>query len=266
MRTKLDLRQGDALAVLPTIASGSVHLVYVDPPFYSGRDWVTSDGRHAFSDTWPSLDSYVAWLRRLVVGLHDVLTPNGSLYLHIDPKVSHRARAVLDDVFGPDNFMREIAWRIGWVSGYKSAADNWVRNHDAILYYVKDRQNYVFNKSYVPYPTGYRRRDGKPGSGQGFPIEDVWNVGQHDRLDSIQIKSLSREKSGYPTQKPVALLERIVAASSNPNDVVLDPCGGSGTTAVAALKLGRKAILIDSSPVAVEVARRRLGKPRTRRG
>jgi DNA modification methylase len=253
---RLQLRKGDALRALRSMPAASVQLVYVDPPFYSGRDWTLPDGRTAFSDVWPSREAYAQWLGQLVASLHRVLARNGSIYVHLDPKIEHIGRAALDEVFGWQNFMRAITWRIGWVSGYKSAASSWIRNHDSLLYYVKDRRDYVFHKSYSPYPEGYRRRSGKPG--RGLPLEDVWNVGEHDRLDSIQIKSLSREKTGYPTQKPVALLERIVASSSNPNDRVLDPCCGSGTTGIAALRLGRRAILIDSSPVAIATTRRRL--------
>lgn len=252
-----ELQQRDAIKALSTGDRECANLIYADPPFYSGQDWEMPDGRLAFSDKWPSFGAYVEWLRALCKGMARSLAPGGCVYLHIDPTVSHYARMALDEAFGAENFMREIVWRIGWVSGYKSAAKNWVRNHDVILYYVKDRANFTFHKEYVPYPTDYKRRDGKPGQGQGFPIEDVWNGSKYDTLDSIQIKSLSTEKTGYPTQKPVALLERIVAASSNVGDVVLDPVCGSGTTAVAALRLGRQPILVDSSPVAIQTVRQR---------
>ncbi|MBK9061400.1 MAG: site-specific DNA-methyltransferase [Flavobacteriales bacterium] len=128
-------------------------------------------------------------------------------------------------------------WRIGWLSGYKTKAQNWIRNHDVIYYYVKDPKSFTFNKAYVPYPDGYVRRDGAEPTGKGTPIEDVWNANESEfalkggeSLDSIQIKSFSNEKTGYPTQKNESLLRRIIEASSKPNDLVLDFFCGSGTT------------------------------------
>ena len=260
---KFELQQGDAITTLMRGDRGCANLIYADPPFYSGQDWEMPDGTLAFSDKWSSLDTYLDWLRALCAGMDRALAPGGSVYLHVDPTISHHARFALDATFGAANFMREIVWRIGWVSGYKSTAKNWIRNHDVILYYVKDRANFTFHKEYMPYSAGYKRRDGKPGQGRGFPVEDVWNGSKYDVMDSIQIKSLSTEKTGYPTQKPVALLERIIAASSNVGDVVLDPVCGSGTTAIAALRLGRQPILIDNSPVAIRTVQQRFSCAQT---
>jgi len=192
-----------------------------------------------------------------IVEMHRVLKSTGSIYLHCDPTASHYLKIVLDDVFGKNNFRNEIVWRIGWVSGYKTKGNKFIRNHDVILYYTKGNE-FVFNKEYIEYPADYVRRDGKKPSGRGIPIEDTWNCNDGDRLDSIAIKSFSREKTGYPTQKPLALLHRIIKASSNEGDAVLDPFCGCATTCVAAQQLGRKWIGIDVEKQSVNILIERL--------
>ena len=166
-------------------------------------------------------------------------------------------RLMMDEVFGAQNFKREIIWRIGWISGYKSKANQWIRNHDTILYYTKS-SDYTFNKKYIPYPEGYRRRDGGVPEGQGYPIEDTWNCSDLDNLNSIQIMSFSSEKVGYPTQKNENLLARIIESSSNPGDIVFDCFMGSGTTQAVAMKLGRKFIGADINLGAVQTTTKRL--------
>jgi len=201
---------------------------------------------------------------------HQLLAPQGSLYLHVDPTIGHYAKLVLDEVFGAASFQREIVWRIGWLSGYKTRANNWIRNHDLIFFYTKDPARFTFNKQYVPHPAGYRRRDGAAASSPGVPMEDVWNANLaefalrgRDSLDSIQIKSFSREKTGWATQKNTSLLRRIIAASSRPGDLVADFFCGSGTALVAAAELGRRFIGCDCALPAVELAHARLLELRT---
>jgi len=164
---------------------------------------------------------------------------------------------LLDDVFGRNNFVREIIWRIGWISGYKSAAKNWIRNHDTILFYKKS-QTFTFNKMHIPYPKGYVRRDGAAPTGAGYPIEDTWNCSDLDRLDSIQIMSFSQEKTGFATQKNEGLLERIIRASSNEGDLVADFFCGSGTTGAVAERLGRRWLMADLGRFAIHTTRKRL--------
>ena len=286
---------GDNLDIMRGLNSESVDLIYLDPPFNSNQDYAAPVGSKAagaaFKDTWALSDLDVAWAGYIadehpavayllsgagmahskgmqsyltmmavrLLELHRVLKPTGSVYLHCDPTASHYLKQLMDAVFRHDSFRNEIIWRIGWVSGFKTQKRGWIRNHDTLLYYVKSPEAADgFNKEYLPYPEGYVRRDGKPPSGKGFPIEDTWNCHSGDVLDSIMIKSFSKEKTGYPTQKPLALLDRIIKASSNPGDVVLDPFAGCATACVAAEKLDRQWVGIDLSSKAVELVNERL--------
>lgn len=251
---------------------GAVDLIYIDPPFDSKADYRTKVQlpgveieqrptvieQFAYSDTWS--DGTASYLRMIVprlVLMRELLAETGAIYVHVDPTVGHYVKIVLDEIFGKHLFEREIIWRIGWISGYKSAASNWIRNHDNILYYTKS-QKFVFNKQYIPYAEDYVRRDGKKPEGAGYPIEDTWNCSDLDRLDSIQIMSFSREKVGYDTQKNENLLARIISASTNENAIVADFNGGSGTTAAVAEKLGRRWITSDIGKPACMIMRKRL--------
>jgi site-specific DNA-methyltransferase (adenine-specific) len=289
---------GDNLDVLRRLVDdASVDLVYLDPPFNTGQRHVLHGsarrgaGATAFSDRWrwdrpaiSALDALradpasgvgsligalraarapanvLAHLLMVTVRLLEirrVMKNTGSLYLHCDAVASHYLKVALDAIFGADNFRREIVWRSGWVSGFKTASANWVRNHDVLLYYVKDRRAaFAFDKhlAYRPHADGYRRRGGG-GNARGVALDDVWD---EPALYSPGIKSFSREKLGYPTQKPLALLRRIISVSSRPGDVVLDPFCGSGTTPAAAEELGRGWIAIDAGRHAVDITRRRL--------
>lgn len=260
--------------------AGGLKLVYIDPPFDVGADFsldveIGGEGvtkapsvveEIAYRDTWGrGRDSYVAMMYERIRLMHDLLAHDGSMYVHVDARVGSHVRLLMDEVFGPDSFQREIVWRIGWISGYKSAANNWIRNHDTILYYVKDPENFTFNKEYIPYPKDYVRRDGNPPSGKGYPIEDVWNASpmEHEltgdeSLDSIQIKSFSNEKTGYATQKNESLIRRIIKASSNEGDLIADFFAGSGTTMAVAEKLGRRWIGTDLGRFAMHTTRKRL--------
>lgn len=274
---------GDKKYVLPALRAEfeeRIDLVYIDPPFASGQDfsYAAEVGgedftkqpsvieQKAYRDTWGrGLDGYLGWLYDALVGIYELLSPQGSLYLHLDATVSHYAKAVLDEVFGSTSFQREIIWRIGWVSGYKSAAKNWIRNHDVILFYVKSPGSFTFNKPYIPYPAGYERRGGGKPTGAGYPIDDVWNgspiehqLAGEESLDSIQIKSFSTEKTGYATQKNESLVRRIILASSNPGDIVADFFCGSGTTAAVAEKCGRRWVVSDLGRFAIHTTRKRL--------
>ena len=206
--------------------------------------------------------AYLTYMAERLEHMHRLLKPTGSLYYHCDPTASHYLKLVLDAVFGSASFRNEIIWRIGWVSGFKTKKRGWIRNHDTLLYYVRDPANIVFNKKYLSYPDGYVRRDGKAPTGKGIPIEDTWNCSRGDVLDSIMIKSFAK-KTGYPTEKPVPLLERIISASSNAGDIVLDPFCGCGTTVDAARRLNRRWCGIDISAFAIDLIRDRRLHDRT---
>ena len=287
---------GDNLDILRELPDECVDLIYADPPFNSNHNYVAAFGDKGGVDTqlrdiwqWtveterayqrlshgPLLDAinairlisgptspmaaYALFMGRRLAELWRVLKPTGSVYLHCDPTANWCLRILLDKTFGNSHFRNEIVWRIGWVSGFKTQKRGWIRNHDTILYYTKsveaDRR---FIKEYLPYPADYIRRDGKQPTGKGIPIEDTWNCNVADVLNSIMIMSFSTEKVGYPTQKPLALLERIVKASCPPEGLVLDPFCGCGTAADAAAKLGRGYLGIDVSAIAVRVMEQRL--------
>ena len=286
---------GDNLEVMRGLNADCIDLIYLDPPFNSNADFAAPIGSEAagaaFKDTRTLDDVGIAWHGQIAddhPGLYAIidaagechgksmkaylimmgirllemkrlLKPTGSIYLHCDPIASHYLKMVMDAVFGTENFRNEIIWRIGWVSGYKTKKRGWIRNHDVIIYYVKTAEaNKQFNKEYIPYPVEYRRRDGKLPTGQGFPMEDTWNCHAGDTRDSIMIKSFSKEKTGYPTQKPLKLLERIIKASSLEGQVVLDPFCGCATACLAAEHLQREWIGIDLSEKAADLVRQRL--------
>lgn len=255
--------------------AGKINLIYIDPPFATGADFkfkiqvgedeeeITKEHsiieEKAYRDTWGrGLDSYLQMMYERLVLMKELLAENGSIYVHLDWHVGHYVKVLMDEIFGYENFQREIVWRIGWVSGYKTATENWIRNHDVILFYTKNPNNYTFNKMYIPYPQDYERRGGGKPTGKGIPIEDVWGLHHEEGLTSIQIMSFSTEKVGFDTQKPEALLKRIILASSNPGDLVADFFCGSGTTLVVAEKLGRRWIGCDISRYAIHVTRKRL--------
>jgi len=256
--------------------AGSVALVYMDPPFDTGRTHRlhTRDRKtaYAFDDVWESRDAYVEFLRERLVESRRVLANDGSLFFHCDRNAGHLARGLLDEVFGPSNFRSEIIWHYRrWSSGSSSL----LPAHQTIHYYAKSG-SFVFNPVWVEYSPAtnvdqllqrrgrdafeksvYRRDDsGRPvpgGAKPGVPLGDVWDI--------PYLNPKARERTGYPTQKPLALLERIIGLASNPGDLVLDPFCGSGTTLVAAALTGRRGIGVDRSPSAVELSRSRLAAP-----
>ena len=272
---------GDNLLAMAALLAGDEHtpslrgkidLIYIDPPFDSKADYRTKVAlpgvdleqkptvieQFAYSDTWSDgTASYLAMITPRLILMRELLAETGSIYVHLDATVGHYVKIVLDEIFGKERFEREIVWRIGWISGYKSAAVNWIRNHDNIYYYTKS-PDFIFNKLYVPYAKDYVRRDGKKPEGAGYPIEDTWNCSDMDRMDSIQIMSFSREKVGYETQKNENLLARIIEASTHPGALVVDTFGGSGTVAAVAEKLGRRWITTDLGKPACMIMRKRL--------
>ncbi|MDX6568403.1 MAG: hypothetical protein QOH15_981 [Gaiellales bacterium] len=250
---------GDLLALVPAAA---IDLVYLDPPFGTG---IARTGRRGagYADALPSgIDGYITWLRTLLAECHRVLRPSGSLFLHLDWRASHRARVVLDELFGEACFRNEIVWHYGLGGGAPS--DAFARKHDTILFYARSDAS-IFHAERGPvtaamdakyahvdesgrrYQNAHGRRYYLQG---GKRLDDVWEL--------PAIAPTARERVGWPTQKPLALLERIVRAVCDPGACVLDPCCGSGTALVAAAALGLRAVGGDRAAEAVEITARRL--------
>ena len=261
---------GDNLAVLRALPDGCANLIYIDPPFNTGqvrcysRLRVFADdagervgfqgkryrsivvGRRSFADCW---DDYLEFLEPRLVEAYRVLAPNGSFYLHIDYREVHYCKVLLDAIFGRECFLNEIIWAYDF--GGRSNR-RWPAKHDNILFYVKDPENYVFNLGAVErIPYMAPELVGPEKAARGKAPTDVW-------WHTI-VPTNSKERTGYPTQKPLAILRRIIAVSSNPGDLVLDFFAGSGTTGVAAHELGRRFILVDNNPEALAVMAERLG-------
>ncbi len=242
--------KSDWLAFARTRPLASVDLCYVDPPFNTGvkktatrpiRGTRTSHPA-SYQDNWPTIDAYLAWLRERLAATIPALKPSGNLLVHVDWRTSHRVRVLLDDLLGPDRFVNHLIWSYG-LGG--SSPRMFARKHDDILFYCVDPARHYFDPPRIP-ATSRRMK------GQTKKATDV--------LDIPAINNMAAERTGYPTQKPLALLELLVAACSPPKGTVLDPCCGSGTTLVAAKRLGRIAIGCDTSAAAVRLTRTRLSE------
>jgi site-specific DNA-methyltransferase (adenine-specific) len=271
-----ELRHGDCRTLLPAVEAGSVRLVYLDPPFFTQKvqRLGTRDRRQEFSfaDLWSGHEQYAEFLHACASELWRVLAPDGSLFLHCDRRSTHIARAVLDRVFGAGRFRSEIVWQY---RRWSNASRALLPCHQTLYLYTKS-DDYVFNPAYVEYSPATnvdqilqrRARDahGKAvyqrdasglvvsaGAKKGVPLGDVWDI--------PYLNPKARERVGYPTQKPVLLLERIISLASEPGDLVLDPCCGSGTTLVAAHLLGRRSLGMDVSKQAITLAKKRLARP-----
>jgi DNA modification methylase len=215
-----------------------VDLLYADPPFNTGRR--QTDRHGSFEDAWESPEAYIAWLRERLAATIPAIRLTGSVLLHADWRANHRVRLLLDELLGPDRFVNHIVWSYG-LGG--SSPRRFARKHDDILWYCIDPGRYWFEPPRTP-ATSHRMR------GKLKKATDV--------LDIPSINNMAAERTGYPTQKPLALLDVLVLACCPPGGLVLDPCCGSGTTLVAAVRGGRRAMGCDTSPRAVAITRRRL--------
>lgn len=271
---------GDCLDALARLPAAGVQLIYLDPPFNTrlrrtasvsrtARNSGQAPARATYADSFGSPTDYVAYMRPRLLAMRRVLSANGSLFFHCDWRMSHHARLLLDEIFDLSGtmargvFVNEIIWRYGL--GASRAGRSLLSKHDVIFWYANSPK-YTFNlirqeptaamlKKYSHideqgqrYMNSYGKRYLLKG---GKPLDDVW--------DLAAIAPTSSERAGYPTQKPLALLTRIVQLASNGGDLVLDPFCGSGTTLVAAQQLNRRWVGIDSNPTAVEIAKKRLG-------
>ena len=246
--------------------SESIDLIYIDPPFFSQQNYNVLFGDQnelrSFKDIWDGgLNGFVIWLNARLYEMKRLLKPDGSIYVHLDWHAVHYVKVEMDKLFGYDNFVREIIWRLAWISGFKSRAKNWIRDHETLLFYAKSVDyKKKFNKIYIPHEEGYERRGGGENP-KGKAAEDVWMDKDVYSLQHLSFKNRRCLSTfGYPTQKRQALIERVISASSNPGDVVADFFVGGGTTAAAAQTLGRRWIACDISRVAVSITADRVSK------
>ena len=264
--------QGDNLVVLPQLPAGSFQVVYIDPPFNTGarRDRRTlrtsragSDegdrtgfggqrystvetGRMSYADRFTD---YTGFLAPRFEQARRLLTESGTLYVHLDWRESHYCKVLLDEIFGRDCFLNEVIWAYDYGG---RAKDRWPAKHDTILVYVKQPGRHLFDQEQidrVPYLSPGLVGPEKAARGK-LPTDVWWHT---------IVPTAGREKTGYPTQKPEGVLRRVLAPSSRPGDWVLDFFAGSGTTGAVAATLGRRFVLVDANPTAVDVMRTRLG-------
>jgi len=260
---------GDNLPILRTLPDECAALVYIDPPFNTGKNQrrerlktvrdddgdrvgykgnryrTTHLGASSFEDRF---DDYLAFLEPRLREAHRILTANGSFYFHVDYREVHYCKVLLDEIFSRPCFLNEIIWAYDYGGRTNK---KWPPKHDNILLYVKDPSNYVFNAEAVeriPYMAPGLVGPDKAARGK-LPTDTWWHT---------IVSPTGKEKTGYATQKPLAILRRIIEASSNEGDLVLDFFAGSGTTGVAAAELGRRFILVDNNPEALRVMAHRL--------
>ena len=278
------LLAGDPASGLPSMR-GKIDLIYIDPPYDSKADYRTKielpganiDSKptvleqFAYADTWSAnIDgedvkgtaAYLKYMYPRLVLMRELLSEQGSLYFHVDWHIGHYVKVLLDDIFSKDNFMNEVVWH--YVSG-NSPRTNYAKKHDTIFLYSKNNNSKIFNIQYRPKKEGWEKKyDQVDENGNRYkwvngrmvypnsaetPIDDVWDI--------PIVNPMAQEKVDYGTQKPEALLERIIKASSNKDSIVADFFGGSGTTAAVAEKLGRKWITSDIGKPATMIMRKR---------
>ncbi|MGQ9591059.1 MAG: DNA-methyltransferase [Planctomycetota bacterium] len=256
------------LEVLRSLPPGCADLIYIDPPFNTGKvqsrtrlrtvrsedgDRVGFGGRRYKSTSLETkrfddaFDDYLGFLEPRLVEAHRLLAPYGSLYVHLDCREVHYAKVLLDRIFGRECFLNEIIWAYDYGGRPR---DRWPPKHDDILFYAKDPRRHVFNADAIdriPYMAPGLVGSKKAARGK-LPTDTWWHT---------IVPTNGPERTGYPTQKPLGILRRIVRASSRPGGLVLDFFAGSGTTGAAALELGRRFILVDNNPQALEVMARR---------
>jgi DNA modification methylase len=258
----------DNLEFLRGQPAGSVQLIYGDPPFGTGSSRAGAAG--AFADLRGA--DYLGWLRPRLVEMHRVLADTGSLFLHLDWRAVHHARVALDEIFGAERFVNEIIWCYS-VGGKGSRSFG--RKHDTILWYGRTA-DYVFHGDAVRVPrkAGSHmkverddlgrpvqvKRDRKTGKIYRYPV-DAGKIPDDCWTDIETLNRSDRERTGWPTQKPAALLRRIILAASSPGDLVADYFCGSGTTAAVAQSLGRRFLAVDQSADAVRITQQRTASP-----
>lgn len=266
---ELDIHYGDNLEIITSFEEESFDLIYIDPPFntgkkqarsrlktvrdkdgdrvgFKGQRYRTIDlGSKAFED---SFDDYISFLEPRLSETYRLLKPDGSFFFHIDYREVHYCKVLLDAIFGRDCFLNEIIWAYDYGGRSKK---RWSPKHDNILWYAKDPKNYTYRYDdidRIPYMAPGLVGKEKAAKGK-TPTDTWWNT---------IVSPTGKEKTGYPTQKPMAIMQRIIAVHSNPGDCVLDFFAGSGTTGEAACSAGRNAVMVDNNFESIEVMAKRL--------
>ena len=267
---------GDCLDVMKEMADKSVDLIYLDPPFFTNRKHSLSSrdrsSHYSFDDLWACHKTYADFMFSRLLEAKRILKDTGTIFIHCDKSANHILRLIGDDVFGEENFLSEIIWSY---KRWSNSANNLTPNHQNILFFSKT-ENYKFNKIFTDYSETTnvdqilqkrsrdehnksiyaREEDGSVVSSdekKGVPLADVWEI--------PFLNPKAKERTGYPTQKPILLLDRIIEIATDEGDIVLDPFCGSGTTLVAAKMKGRNYIGIDVSIEAIELTKSRLETP-----
>lgn len=249
----------DNLDLLNVMHDGSVDLIYIDPPFATGRRRESSrndSGVNGYDDNWTNPEEFVEWLAPRLEGLWRILSGHGNLVIHLDNRAIHYVRVWCDKNFGADRLENEIIWHY---TGGGRSKKRFSRKHDVLLWYSKGPKR-IFNIEAIrePYkPTsGYAKGGIVSKKGKkymphpdGTPVDDVWDI--------PIVNPMSTERTAYPTQKPLKLLERIIGALSDENSIVCDIFSGSGTTAIAARNLGRRFLVCDNNPDAINITMER---------
>lgn len=247
-----------ALHSLKKEFEGKVKLIYIDPPYNTGSDDFKYNDHFNHS-------SWLTFMKNRLEVARELLRDDGAIYVQVDYHEAHYLKVLMDSVFGSENFQREIIWRIGWLSGYKTIDNNWIRNHDTILFYSKNKNCLDFHKFYIP------KEDFKKiavSEAEKYPIEDVWNGNEYDDLNSIAIVSFSGEtvskllnkEDEVKGQKSEKLIERIIKAHTVESEIVLDMFSGTGTTGAVSHKLNRQFILFEQLTEHIDITNRRLMK------
>lgn len=273
--------QGDNLQFLKTCynntdpligdkVKGQVKLIYIDPPFATKSDFGGKDGERSYADKVDTAE-FIEALRERLIYLREILSDDGSIYLHLDHKMSHYAKVVMDDVFGKDNFINEIVW--AYFAFKRSTSRKFPQKHDTIFVYAKNKARYIWNTQYKPHKQEYLARWKKDDEGRYYrddvnPTKGGARIIYLDELngdivDSVwddipPVNPVAKERADYPTQKPEALIERIIKASSNNDDLIMDCFAGSGTTGVVAEKLGRRWIACDFGKHSIYTMQKRI--------
>lgn len=304
---------GDNLQVMSHLLSeyrGKFELIYADPPFDSKIDYsksisirtstakndLNSFEEKQYADIWTN-DQYIQFMYERLILFRELMSDDGSIYIHCDYRKCHHIRLIMDEIFGQNNFRNQISWKRGTVKGAKAVGNQFARNHDIILFYSKS-ENYKYNRQYIPYTNDYvkARYNKDDGDGRGpytdqpigtrskesiaamredgrifqtssgnervkFYLSEADGIAMDDNwIDISEVNPMSATKTGYPTQKPIALLNRIITSSTDDGDLILDAFAGSGTTAAAAAQLGRRYVVADINLGAIQTITRRMSE------